>query len=536
MKKLIALILLLSILVCTFTGCERILELLQNTNTEEPGYLAGELTQQMVDDFYALLQQTENFCLSTEDVAAADEKIEELDAAYLEIVDQYQIAYINYCLDQTNETQKQCYLHCVDTVAEVEAAYNDMCKRIYLAETAIRDELFADWSQAEIDRMLKHNEEIKQLEKRNSEITVEYRELEEDEAWSENMVTLYNELVKNNNRIAEIYGYENYYAFAYKMVYDRDYEGTEIRQMREYVAMYLPDAFDASLLNMQDLYSTLKVKDQLLVDSLMFDPYDELSENYVTAYIASAPETVQNGMRDMFTKERVVFTDSPNAYEGAFTTWIDGTPFCFYGPNYDNSMTVVHELGHYYGCSYVDAWSQPMDLSETQSQSNEWLFIRFLRDQISEEAYQVMVEYAMLENIGNIICFSMIDEFEQQVYASDRAGEMTVSEYEALMAEIAEPYGGIDYICEEIMDIQLYWKYVVLESPVYYISYAVSGVAAVDLFSVAEENLEEAFAVYVRLIEEPQEDQGFLGNIQYAGLAGPFEETVYQRLYKRYIN
>jgi oligoendopeptidase F len=107
---------------------------------------------------------------------------------------------------------------------------------------------------------------------------------------------------------------------------------------------------------------------------------------------------------------------------------------------------------------------------------------------------------------------------------------MTLEEYNAIMEEIAWEYGGISYINENIMDVQIYWKQVVLESPVYYLSYAVSSVVAMDLFSVAQTDEETAHSIYCKLIEEGDSQQGFLWNIQQAGFAGPFEETVYQKL------
>lgn len=541
MKKMIAICLILCILTCMLSGCDKLMELVQkqseilkqNQTTKKLSY---ELTQEMVDDFYNLLEQTEDFCINTQDADAADQQIERLDDAYMELIDQNQIAYINYCIDQTDETQKKLYMDCVDITTEAQTAYIDMCKRIYLSAIDIRDELFADWTEEEIDRMLNHNQEVADLEKRNAEITVEYRDLEEDETWEENMVVLYNELVQNNNRIAEIYGYENYYEYAYQVVYKRDYEMEEILRMRQYVARYLPETYDAVSESFDLTFDELNTQDQGIVIELLFSPYDELEENYVMAYLNAAPETLRTAMMEMFEEERVIFTDSPNAYQGAFTTCIDERPFCFYGPGYTGSLTLIHELGHYYGTSFTDLWSQPMDLAETQSQGNEWLFTRFLEQQISSEAYHTMVEYKLLSDLGNVICFLMIDEFEQQVYSSDRAGDLTLEEYEAIMEDIAESYGGIDYITENIMDVQLYWKYVVLESPVYYISYAVSGVAAMNLFTISEEDYEKAFEIYVKLIEQPQEDAGFLENIRYAGLTGPFEETVYQQLSERYGN
>lgn len=175
-----------------------------------------------------------------------------------------------------------------------------------------------------------------------------------------------------------------------------------------------------------------------------------------------------------------------------------------------------------------------MDLSETQSQSNEWLFIDYLKSNFSENLYQALVEYKLSSDIGYIICFVMIDEFEEKVYSDKNAGNLTLEEYDAIMAEVAENYGGLTFVQENILDIQSYWKQVVLESPVYYVSYAVSGIAAINLYTVAQENEDYARECFRKLMEEPVEDEGFLANIQSAGISGPFEEGVYLRLMQRY--
>ena len=102
------------------------------------------------------------------------------------------------------------------------------------------------------------------------------------------------------------------------------------------------------------------------------------------------------------------------------------------------------------------------------------------------------------------------------------------------MENVAEKYGGIGYISENIMDIQVYWKYVVLESPVYYVSYAVSSVAAIDLYMMAQSDESGARESYRKLVEECPEGAGFLECITSSGLRGPFEESFYRTLSSQY--
>ena len=78
--------------------------------------------------------------------------------------------------------------------------------------------------------------------------------------------------------------------------------------------------------------------------------------------------------------------------------------------------------------------------------------------------------------------------------------------------------------------MKAYWRLVVVEQPVYYISYAVSGIASISLFTMAEENYGNAMNVYQTLCEDVDLNAGFLGNIEAAGLLSPFQKTFYTKL------
>ncbi len=538
MKRLFSLLTVVFLLLAVFSGCQQTKnsKKAKKSNKEKTEAIDDKeftLDENKVKDFDDLLADAEK-AGKGDDLEKAEAAMELLDDAYMELVDQNQIAYVKYCLDQSKEEEKEKYLYAEEVVNQAEADLYAMYQRVYLAESPIRDDLFADWTQAEIDMMLAHNEEIKELNNRNTQITTEFRELEEDKNWEKNMVTLYNELVSNNNRIAQIYGYDNYYEFANLMVYQRDYDTAQLQVMRDLVAEYLPECYAAGSELIVEQIQSLSTNDRNLLVSLLYDDYDNMDEDYVAAYIASMPQSAQEGMGDMFDGEHSVFTDNENAYEGAYTTFIDGLPFCFFGPGYYGCETVIHELGHYYGSKYVEVWSQPIDLAETQSQGNEWLFAKYMENHVSDALYECYVEYKLVNSVAGIVLYVMIDEFEELVYTHEDAGDLSLRQYDEMMETVAQSYGGIDYITENIADIQSYWKYVVLESPVYYISYGVSGMAAIDLFIVAEEDMEEACEIYCKLIEEPLTDEGFLENITYAGLSGPFDEGLYQNILNRF--
>ena len=127
-----------------------------------------------------------------------------------------------------------------------------------------------------------------------------------------------------------------------------------------------------------------------------------------------------------------------------------------------------------------------------------------------------------------LICL-MVDEFEQIVYTTDISG-YTAEDFDNLMNSVVSQYFTPEYMKENVTDVNAYWREVVVDQPVYYISYAVSVISAIDLYTVALNDFEGAAEIYRKLCEEPAIEAGFLGNITAAGLSTPFDEAFYIRL------
>ena len=91
-----------------------------------------------------------------------------------------------------------------------------------------------------------------------------------------------------------------------------------------------------------------------------------------------------------------------------------------------------------------------------------------------------------------------------------------------------------EYDMEDIYswaNMQIYWKLVAIGSPVYYISYATSQIASINLYMQAELNgYEYAQEVYRKLQEEGSSEQGFVEVILNSGLSDPFNEETYKQM------
>lgn len=491
----------------------------------KPEPLVYTLIQEDVDLFYSLLEQCETLSLIGLDMDAIDAISAEVDEQFAYLNEQSSIAYVLYCVNVKDDALQEQYLSASEICTQAYDAYIEMTRRVYLSDTPAKDVLFEGWTEAELEQLLNYDEEIALLRQRNEEIRVEYQVVKHDSL----RIPLYIEFVQNNNKIAQYYGYDNYYDYAFELEYGRDYTPETLEQMRQYGRDYMAPVFETARRNFVNTFYSLNADNQERVINFLNNDYKQVGVNYVSLYLESLPDTMSDTMNQMLTMDSY-FIRSANGRAGAFTTMIGDRSFCFFGPGYGNSTTVIHEAGHYYASRYADLGSMSLDLAETHSQGNEWLFAHFIREYMPSSQHEAFVNYRLYNDLSMTLVAMMVDEFEQRVYTTD-ISNYTAEDFDKLMRSVATQYFTEDYLEEFFpMDVNEYWRAVVVEQPVYYISYAVSAITSIDLYTVAVEDFAEATRLYQKLCEEPDLDQGFLGNIRAAGLSGPFDESFYQEL------
>lgn len=493
--------------------------------------LTYEMTDADVNEFYDLLKQCKDAALGGQDGDTVMELSDKIDDQYYYLDGQCSIATVLFYMDMEDEAASQLYLDSDEIVTQAYDAYMEMVKELYAAEFPAKERFFEDWTEQDIASLKAYTPEVMELNQRNSEIEVAYQGMQNDEDMYTEMVPLYIEMVQNNNRIAQIYGYDNYYEYAYEMVYNRDYGAEEIRTMRTLVSQYMPEAAEGAMNNFMEAMDDLSSYQQNSLSSFLFSSYRSGYRDEIEEYFTSLPEQARKDMMAMFNGDIVVTDSADNAMEGAFTTTIgDDRSLCFFGPGYSNPMTVIHEVGHYYGSKHTFLNEIPLDLAETQSQGNEWLFMSFLETQMKADFYNAAVTYKTYNDIVTIMLCVIIDEFEEQVYTHPDIANLTSDDLDEIMEDVCENYGGIDYLSNTATDVQSYWRMVVVEQPVYYISYGVSAIAAINVFTIADGDYQQGVDAYCSIIENVDLDKGFLGNIQSAGLDGPFDEEVFKKL------
>ena len=231
----------------------------------------------------------------------------------------------------------------------------------------------------------------------------------------------------------------------------------------------------------------------------------------------------------MFDEETYIITDNWNALEGAFTITIE-EPYCYFGPGYQDAFTMIHELGHYYADLENDTSWLSFDLCEVHSQGNEMLFLSYLGTELAPDVFAALEAYKLYYFVDTIVQATLMDDFEERVYNLSFEEDYSTEDFDEIMHEVIRSYGIDDgddytYACLEWL-----WRNVSISSPVYYISYATSAMASLSLYSQSVMDHESALESYRILQEECEQEAGFMGMLEKAGIASVFEEEAYQNL------
>ena len=491
------------------------------------------------------------------DYKVMEAKYEELYDVLEYIVCQYQIAQIEYHLDMKNPEKQEImdYISGIRTelVAEFysfsEPLYNSMYREYYyygLSEEEIQEFLF--------DSSAIGDEEYQRLTKRNAEIELEYYALG-NAGTDPQVLDLYYEFVQNNKRIAEIMGYDNYLEYAYKNVYDRDYEYTDVAAVVQYVKEYIVPVY----IYMNDNWNTLSSSSMTAEEKkqyssqLAYSFFDNYDANvHLNDYIDLLAFTSNENKQFSFSDElNNLFMDGNlfrGNYEGAYVTSLYGinTPIAYFGPGYSNPFTVAHEFGHYMNEIYNgSAFGQSYDLLEMHSQGNEMLYLNYLQGVMSEKAFALCEAYSMRDTLSIIIIALIVDTFEQAVYTDSYDGmyaysimadnTITADEYDALFKSIIMDFGVGGYINAQ------YWRYVTLPAPCYYVSYSISAISVLQLYPMASADSNAAIDAYLKLFtytDTLTDESDYMTAeevLEYAGLYSYTDEELYKSIYNYFI-
>lgn len=361
-----------------------------------------------------------------------------------------------------------------------------------------------------------------ELYKRETELVNEYysimAEIEPDVAAA---AEVYVKLVENRREEAAMYGYEGYADYAYSDFYFKDYYPSDSAKLwagvKEYFVPLVSEHYDA----------VNRAADRV---SLAED-VDCSTEAVLAALERNLPKISPELYEafDFMLRNGLYNIDfDPRKADMGYTTrlYYYDVPFVFnapYGEFYDY-LDMIHEFGHYANTYYTYSdlifGAPDNDLCELQSQGLEMLFTAFYEDIFGKHA-AVVEDYVLMDMLYSIVDGAMYDEFQQRVYAEEDLTPERVSEiFTEVYADYGyEPYEGYEYE----------WVYVVhnFEYPFYYISYAVSALGALEIYSLMQGDFEAAVDKYLQICAMDAELYYYSEALGEAGFADIFDSECY---------
>ncbi len=336
---------------------------------------------------------------------------------------------------------------------------------------------------------------------------------------------IYARLVNVKNESARINDYENYAVMAYEDLYNRDYTTEDAKKLYDYTKKYVVPARGSVYQNIM-LMLTEETQDVFDRYVMTGDELVELTEPYI--------KKVDPNLGDAFDYLKKYHTyemdhSTTKAQIGYTTTLYKyGCPFIFNAPDgsYYDIETFIHEFGHYNNSFHNDGRclydTTNMDVAEIHSQGLELLMMEYF-DEIYGDAYGDLVREIILYNmLCSVIDGCTYDEFQNEVFSYP--GEITPQECNRIFRRISTEYGNI-YQSEG--DEAYDWVQVshTFESPLYYISYGTSALAALDIFMMAQEDRKDAIEQYMNLTTYGL-DTKFCELLETVDLPDIFEEEV----------
>ena len=296
-------------------------------------------------------------------------KYEELYSVLEYVVSQYQIAQLEYHLTMNSDSGVQA----LENFEYMTGLRMDLINDFYVFSEPIYSSMYRDYyyygmTDPEIrafilERNTVSDPEYKALYDRNEQIKIEFNALSNPATAVETPI-LYAEFVENNNKMAQLLGYENYLEYAYENIYDRDYSYQEVSAIADYVKEYLAPLFVIYNNRWKSISSSNLTQEEIN------QYYNQIADSFFSTY---ASNKTLNDYIDLMEfgedcKKQISFSDEFNAlfsdgnlfsgnYAGAYVTYIYGvnTPIAYFGAGYNTAFTVAHEFGHYMNEKYSNS-------------------------------------------------------------------------------------------------------------------------------------------------------------------------------------
>ena len=483
--------------------------------TEEPptsspysDSLIPEYREVTREDFEALCRE---FAAAAEE--GAFEKLQDLyDRIYTEyeqLNDNYTLSYLAYSREVSNDELSQKY-------QDIEAlAYDlaDLALQAFRAATQgpAKDDFKAYVGEVAFEYFDEYEDmtdQEKEWQKRETELVTQYQKIidensdkiyQQDEYINSLVGPIYLELVQLRTQMAKYYGYDNYADYADENVYYRDYDGSSAEKFhaavkksskRYYELLYYTDAY----FGLGRVNSSMTTKEML----------DNLGS------IAGRISSLAGQYYDLLTEHELYDIRSDEGrLDAGYTTDFETTDTAFIFIKTDSGprdfMTLTHEFGHFINMNLIQnpnqfVYGSSMDLNEIHSNGFEALCSYYYSEIYGRNA-DAALSYVLIELLMNVVDGCIFDEFQRLVYQNP---DMSLEEINDLYESILWNYG--DYYQNRYI-----WQYINhnFEAPMYYLSYAASGIVALQIWAQGQNDFKGAVKTWEAIQNAGPYDYGY---------------------------
>lgn len=321
--------------------------------------------------------------------------------------------------------------------------------------------------------------------------------------------TIYADLLRVRQQIAQAVGYSNYMEYAFDTRgsgFTIDMVRTLMDQVAEKLAP-LDAAVRGSITT-----PTLELSEPVMLQSM-------------GAWMPRLSESLDESLTLMEDYQLYDFSDGPNKDPGAFTTYLPsyGAPFLMasYTGAYNALKDVVHEFGHFNNYALdPNAASLSPDIGEVFSTALVLLCSNFWAESFGEEEGGRMVNRLLYDSLSTFPYQAYLLSFEMEAYALP-AEEIS---YENLcriseeqwyrFGEAQSPFAATDWTATTHL----------VETPFYVLSYMLATDISMQIWEQSIDDLPGAMQIYYELMNNAAQGASFMENIGAVGLVNPFTD------------
>lgn len=253
--------------------------------------------------------------------------------------------------------------------------------------------------------------------------------------------------------------------------------------------------------DLSEIYDSIPVID---------DPFETIKK-----YSSEISPEIAESASLLYDNSLYVIGSDDNCYDGSFTIDLplenEALIYTYQYGDYYDFINAVHEFGHFNAALYDDTTSylinNNIDIAEIQSQGMEMLFIPTY-DDIYGDSAEIMKALKLYDTLDSVISGFIIGEFEYTVLKN--LDTFTPEEVVEYFDSMMDKYN---------YDTNFYYISHLFEQPGYYISYGVSGLAALDIWETSRNDYDKAVDMYEQIshIKCNSDEYQFMSALQECG-------------------